>query len=133
MYTTHQKGEIAQLHVQLRATEKGFTVCLPTVEARYDLILDDSGTLIRGQVKYADRWVGHGAIELDLRRDTRNVGRKRAYEKSEVDAVIIYVPREDLILWLPPKVFHKKKTINIRFSPAKNGTKTVFDAKDFIW
>ena len=133
MFSTHKKGEIAQLQVQLRATEMGIVVSRPTTEARYDMILDTDAGLERAQVKYADRWNGD-AISIDLRRDTRNSGIKKTYDRREIDVVYVYVPEKEVVLRLTPELFHQRKSINIRFSPAKNNQKArTLMSEDFIW
>ena len=53
MHSAHQKGEIAQLKVQLRAAEKGVTLSKPLIDSRYDFIRDDGRKQERAQVKYA--------------------------------------------------------------------------------
>ena len=79
MFETHQKGELAQLMVQARAVQKGFITSKPTVEARYDLVIDILGKLERTQIKYADSWVTDESLYLDLRKETRNNGRVKLY------------------------------------------------------
>jgi hypothetical protein len=133
MHSTFEKGEIAMLKVQLRALEKGVVVSKPTVESRYDLILDFNGKLFRAQVKYAGDELG-GAVQLDLRKETRNNGKKKVYLATEIDAVLVYIPQIDAVLWLPPDKFHGKQSINIRFNPCKNHQKSGISlANDLRW
>lgn len=133
VHTTYVKGETAQLHVQLRANALGFVVSRPTVEARYDLIVDESGKLLRGQVKYADRIVD-GAIRLDLRKQTRNRGPRKRYTDTEIDVLFVYVPSMDAVLRLPVELVHNKSTLSLRVEPAGRGqTKGVMYAVDYVW
>ena len=120
MFVTHSKGEVAQLHVELRAAEKGITVSRPTTEARYDLLLDLDGVIEKAQVKYAGYW-RNDAVQVDLRRDTRNNKVKKTYKRDEVDAVYVYIPDKGKIYKLGPDIFDGRTTLNIRFSLPKNG------------
>lgn len=114
MYEKYQKGELAQLMVQARALQKGFIVSKPTVESRYDLIIDTGAVLERAQVKSADWWTKYGALELDLRKETRNNGKKRLYTTDQIDALYAYVPRHNVVLRFGPEIFHNNPRIGIR-------------------
>ena len=52
--TTDQKGVIAFARVLIEAAKKEIPVSVPTLPARYDLVLDYGGRLYRAQIKYAD-------------------------------------------------------------------------------
>ncbi|HZT81255.1 MAG TPA: group I intron-associated PD-(D/E)XK endonuclease, partial [Gemmataceae bacterium] len=84
---------------------------------RYDLVLEWQGRFYRCQVKYADGKTQHsqGAVFLDLRR------RKKTYSQEEIDAVLVYLPPIDKVIWLPPALFHEKAALCLRWLPAKNG------------
>jgi hypothetical protein len=90
MHSTHQKGEIAQLKVQLRAAEKGIVLSKPVVDSRYDFILDDGRRLERVQVKYASGKAPHsqGSVKINLKSWE---GRKlrRRYCANEVDSLLV--------------------------------------------
>lgn len=134
MHDPYVKGETAQLMVQLRAIQKGFVVSKPTVEARYDLIIDTGTTLERAQIKYADCWTKYGSLELDLRKETRNNGKKKVYASDEVDVLYIYVPRYHRILRIDGELFHNKKSIFIRLlkiTPAQMKGSLLMD--DVTW
>lgn len=108
MYVTYRKGQVAMLKVQLRANELGATVSLPTVEGRYDLIVDLQGRLYRAQVKYAGAVTKNGArgsVHLSLRKDTRGNKRTKLYRKEEVDVLLVYLPKIDEVLWIDPEFF----------------------------
>lgn len=133
MYITHAKGELAQLKVQVRAAEKGITVSRPTVEARYDLILDFDGKLERAQIKYGNRWAG-GALQVDLRKEARNNGIVKTYSSKEVDALYVYVAQRELILRIPVSVFDQRKSLTFRFEETKNNQMSgVTMAALFVW
>ena len=135
MHSTHQKGEIAQLRVQLRAAEKGVILSKPLIDSRYDFILDDGKKLERVQVKYANgRWPNsQGSIRINLKSWE---GRKlhRRYGSDEVDALLVYIPQIDEVLRFETNIFCERSGFTVRIEPAKNGqSKGILDAKDFIW
>lgn len=139
MFTTHQKGEIAQLKIQIRAAEKGVLVSRPTTEARYDIVLDIDGKLIRAQIKYSDHKPSKsagskGCIEVRLSRETRGNGKQRTYSKDEVDVILVYLPRVDKIVWLNPDEFHGKASVSLRIEPTRNGQMSgVKMISDYEW
>ena len=135
MHSTHQKGEIAQLKVQLRAAEKGIVLSKPVVDSRYDFILDDGQRLERVQVKYASGKAPHsqGSVRINLKSWE---GRKlrRRYCADEVDALLVYIPQIDEVLRFEANIFCERASFTIRLAPAKNGqTKSILNARDFIW
>ncbi|MBV9924928.1 MAG: hypothetical protein JOZ96_07945 [Acidobacteria bacterium] len=135
MHVTHQKGEIAQLKVQLRAAEKGVVLSRPLVESRYDFILDDGRRLERVQVKYAGGKSPHsaGSVKVNLKSwEGRRL--RRRYCASEVDALLVYVPQLDEVLRFEAELFCERASFTVRLEPAKNGqTKSILNARDFIW
>jgi hypothetical protein len=133
MYSSFAKGQQAQLMVELWALEKGIIVSKPTVEARYDLVLDDHGVFSRAQVKYAGIEHG-GAVQVDLRKETRGNGKKKVYTANEVDCIIVYVPKIKDVFYLSASLFDGRKSLSLRIEPCKNHqTKGVVLAKDLRW
>lgn len=135
MHSTHQKGEIAQLKVQLRAAEKGVILSKPVVDSRYDFILDDGQKLERVQVKYANGKAPHsqGSVKINLKSWE---GRKlrRRYCAAEVDALLVYLPQMDEVLRFEADIFCERACFTVRIKPAKNGQiKGILNAKDFVW
>lgn len=135
MHSTHQKGEIAQLKVQLRAAEKGIVLSKPVIDSRYDFILDDGQRLERVQVKYASGRAPHsqGSVKINLKSwDGRKL--RRRYCADEVDALLVYIPQMDEVLRFEADLFCQRASFTIRLEPAKNGqTKSILNARDFIW
>lgn len=132
--STNMKGEIAELKVQLRATEKGIVVSRPTTEARYDLVIDD-GQLKRVQVKYSDH--GHsccrGALRV-IRKSQSKSAKTRTYTDNEVDVLAVYSPKLEKILWFDTEQFAGKSALNIRIKPSTNGQKEgTLWWEDFVW
>ena len=135
MHSTHQKGEIAQLKVQLRAAEKGLILSKPLIDTRYDFILDDGQKLERVQVKYASGKAQNslGSIRVNLKSWE---GRKlrRRYCANEVDALLVYIPQIDRVLRFEAGFFCERESFIVRIQPAKNGqTKGTLSATDFVW
>ena len=134
---TQSKGQAAQLKVEFRAAEKGFTVSRPTTDTRYDLIIDDGKQLLKAQIKYANGTSGHnttGSVVVALRRwagDKRHEW--RTYGK-EVDILLVYVPVVDKVCCIPPELFRDKPSLTLRYKPAKSGVKkTVHMVDDYLW
>src|SRR3712207_5017031 len=122
MHVTHQKGEIAQLKVQLRAAEKGVVLSKPLVASRYDFILDDGRRLERVQVKYAGGKAPHsrGSVKVNLKSwEGRRLHRR--YCAGEVDALLVYVPQLDEVLRFEADFFCERASFTVRLEPAKNG------------
>ena len=135
MHVTHQKGEIAQIKVMLRAMEKGVALSKPLIESRYDFILDDGQKLERVQVKYANGKClnSQGSVKIHLKSWEGRKMRRR-YSASEVDALLVYVPLMNEVLRFEADIFCERDSFIVRIEPAKNGqTKGILNAKDFIW
>src|SRR5262249_37519137 len=131
-----RKAEIAMMKVGMRALQLGAFVSKPIFEgSRYDYIIERDGRLYRAQVKYADgkhtRTVG--AVQVNLRKQIKK-DKNCPYNESEVDALLVYVPKIDKICWFTPEVFCGKQGLSIRFSPAKNGQiKGCLAVEDYLW
>jgi hypothetical protein len=133
--TADQKGDIAELKVMIRATQKGWIASKTVKGSRYDLVLDDGSELYRVQVKFAGCKASHsnGCVQVRLRTGERN-GKERVYKKEEVDAVLVYLPHIDAVCWFDPCVFDGKKGFNLRYKPSKNGqNKGVIFSDDYLW
>ena len=142
---SNQKGEIAQLKVQIRAAEKGWIASRTIEGARYDLVLDDGDKLYRVQVKYSGGGTSHcnGSAAVHVTRaegDDRNKNSKycrtktRTYSKNEVDAVIVYIPQIDELCWLGPEMFDDKPVVCLRYEAPKNGQKKgIHLAENYVW
>lgn len=129
------KGVVAQLKVELRAAEKGVILSRPCIDARYDYILDDGQKLERIQVKYGDGTSLHSsnAIVVSLRGWEGGVI-KRTYCDTEVDALLVYIPKLDKVLRFDAPLFCGKTNITVRLSASKNGqVKGVFLAESYLW
>ncbi len=133
--TTNTKGQLAVSKAELRAFELGFIPSRPLYDSRYDLILDDLKSLKRIQVKYANGSPSHSAgaivVKLDYEDRKKNV---RTYQETEVDGLIVYIPKIDKLCYFPPKIFMGKRKLNIRLEKAKsNQVLRLIYAKDYYW
>lgn len=88
-------------------------------------------------MKYADAKMSQssGSVFLDLRKVTR--GNKRGklfYTASEVDVLLVYLPKIDRVIWLESEHFHCKTAITIRYQATKNNqAKGCLMAEDHFW
>lgn len=132
-----KKGQLAVLKLQERALEKGWSVCFPTTECRFDLILvDTDGKCHKIQVKYVDMALtdSDGSVQVDLRKQTRNNGHTKVYSKDEIDAVIAFIPKTSQLVWLGPDVFDKRSSVTLRYFPSKNNQiKGIRMTSDYLW
>jgi hypothetical protein len=137
MPTSNWKGQLAVGKVQTRALELGYIPSIPFVDCRYDLILEDKQRkLWRVQVKYANGRSMHssGSVTANLAYETRHRRNVITYNESEVDALIVYVPKLDKLCWFPCEAFVGKKELSIRLDPPLNGQKTkIYYAHDYFW
>ncbi len=136
METSNWKGQLAVAKVQARALEKGFIPSIPTMDCRYDLVLDDGNKLWRIQVKYANGKPFHsnGAVMAKLAYETRHRQHVYTYSDFEVDALIVYIPKLERLCWFPTNVFVGKKVLYIRLTPPVNGqNKKITLAENYFW
>ena len=133
--TTNTKGQLAVSKAELRAFELGYIPSRPLFDSRYDLVIDDGKHLSRLQVKYANGKSSNadGAIVVKL----EYVDRKKniyTYQNSEVDALVVYIPRIDKLCFFPRTIFVGKKKLSIRIAPSiNNQKKRIIAAKDYYW
>ena len=131
-----RKAETAMMKVGIRALQLGAFVSKPIFEgARYDYIIERNGKLYRAQVKYADgkHKKTVGAVQVNLRKQIKK-NKNHPYTDSEIDVLVIYIPKIDKICWFGPEVFCGRQNLSIRIAPAKNGqVKGCLAAEDYLW
>jgi hypothetical protein len=132
-----RKGEIAIRKVELRAMELGVMLSKPVFEGgRYDCVIETGGRLYRAQVKYANGKCSRrtsGAVNVNLRKQIKK-DRNHPYDESEIDALVVYVPKIDTVCWFGPEIFSGKQSLSIRLAPTKSGrVKGCIAAKDYLW
>lgn len=129
---TAQKGEIAQLHAELRAVELGHIVSRPLTVSRYDLLIDNGSKIFRVQVKYADgKASGTDNAVLASLTYTDRSKQSNYYSEEDVDAFVIYVPRVDEVLWFPAHLACGKGKLQIKVSGKVQSNSIWY--KDWIW
>ncbi len=133
--TSNVKGQLAVSKAEIRAFELGYIPSRPLYDARYDLIIDNFKTLQRIQVKYANGAPKNsaGVVVVKLEYEDRQK-KAHTYQKDEVDALVVYIPRIEKLCYFPPEVFLGKRKLSIRFQKAKtNHVKRIIHAKDYFW
>src|SRR5215471_10425876 len=131
-----RKAEIAMMKVWMRALQLGAFVSKPIFEgARYDYIIERNGKLYRAQVKYVDgkNKTADGVVVVNLRKQIKK-DKNCPYNESEVDALVVYMPKIDKVCWFRPEVLSGKQSLAKRIAPAKNGQiKGCLAADDYLW
>jgi len=141
MSPTAKKGKLAELKVEARALELGMVLSRPVLDARYDYVLDNDGTLERVQVKYAagtDRRRKTDSIKLSLKKDRLRFDGTictTKYLPSEVDVLLVYIPKWDKILRFEADEFCNKSGIYINLGKKTKSRqiKGVRFAQDYVW
>ncbi|MDP1760581.1 MAG: group I intron-associated PD-(D/E)XK endonuclease [Candidatus Woesebacteria bacterium] len=133
--TTNIKGQLAVSKAEMRAFELGFIPSRPLYDSRYDLIIDDHKSLIRIQVKYANGKSTNSQGVIVVKLDYEN--RKKdnfTYNGSEVDALVVYIPKIDRLCYFPLKIFEGKRKLSVRIEKPKiNQKKRIVFAKNYYW
>jgi len=133
--TTNIKGQLAVSKAEMRAFELGYIPSRPLYDSRYDLIIDKNQKLFRVQVKYGDGKSSNsqGAIVVKLDYENRKKN-NFTYKSSEVDALVVYIPRIDKLCYFPLNIFEAKRKLTIRIEKPKiNQVKRIIFAKDYYW
>jgi hypothetical protein len=74
-----------------------------------------------------------GAVQVNLRKQIKK-NKNHPYSDSEIDVLVIYIPKIDKVCWFGPEVFCGKQNLSIRIAPAKNGqVKGCLAAEDYLW
>ena len=133
--TSNVKGQLAVSKAEIRAFELGYIPSRPLYDARYDLIIDDTKTLQRIQVKYANGIPKNSSGVVIVKLDYEDRQKKaHTYQKEEVDALVVYIPKIDKLCYFPPNLFLGKRKLSVRFKRAKtNHVKRIVLAKDYYW
>jgi len=66
--------------------------------------------------------------------DKSGKGRRKRYTKKEIDAIAVYLPCIDKVVWLPPELWEGKSAVWLRTSPPLNGQKVKIKfVNDYLW
>lgn len=133
--TTNRKGQLAVSKAEMRAFELDYIPSRPLYDSRYDLIIDKDQKLVRVQVKYGDGKSSNSQGAIVVKLDYEN--RKKhsfTYQSSEVDALVVYIPKIDKLCYFPLDIFEGKRKLTIRIEKPKiNQIKRIIFAKDYYW
>ncbi len=135
MITTNIKGQLAVSKAELRAFELGFIPSRPLYDSRYDLIIDKDNKLSRIQIKYGDGKSSNSQGAIVVKLDYENRKKENfTYQESEVDALVVYIPKIDKLCYFPLEIFEGKRKLTIRLeNPKIKQLKKIIFAKDYIW
>ena len=121
MFTTDEKGAIAELAVALEAARLGIEVYRPMQEGgRYDMIFNLHSRLVRVQCKWASRQGDVLIVRCYSCRRAREGMRKRPYTPDEIDVIAAYSMDLDRCYFLPLDEIYRKAGIQLRLAPAAN-------------
>lgn len=127
---TRHKDRIAHIKFEEACANLEIVVSKPTIETRYDYIIDIGNKLLPIQIKYCDSMSSRckDAINIDFRR------RGKGYTTSEIDVVVAYIPKIKNCVWLPASIFDGKPSVTLRLGFANSkSAKNVRYLNDFIW
>lgn len=116
-----QKGNIGLSVFRAAAQKKGYITSVADEGAIYDVIIDKhDGKLYRAQAKYTNMdETGIVAVRFST---TPTKGKKVVYDVNNIDALVIYEPTTEKILWIPSN-YNDGKNFSVRFVPPKNNQK----------
>lgn len=123
-------GEISEAQVLARLVKLGFPVLLPFGNnQKYDLVYEDSGKLIKAQVKTGR--FRNGAVEFNVCSVNGFNGQRTTYETS-VDVFLVYCPALDKVYRVPVSLCGKS-VATLRVEQPKGGPKTTINwAEEYI-
>jgi prevent-host-death family protein len=124
--TTHDpnhKGNVAEMAIAAAATKLGIDVSKPLVEhARYDLIFDVRGHLLRVQCKWAP--IRKEVIQVNLissRCSSAGEQIRTAYSPEEIDAIGVYCEELDRCYLVPIGPVAGMRSLSLRLTKPRNG------------
>ena len=124
MLTRSQKGAVAESAIAHVAIKLGVGVYRPITEGgRHDLIFELPSSLVRVQCKTA---VKRGDVVVVSCRSCRRTAAgffRRSYTSIEIDAIAAHCAELDMCFYLPPPLFDRRSTVQLRLSPSRNNQK----------
>lgn len=123
---TDDKGDISEQYAVIACLVKGWKVSRPIGKYPYDFIADNTGILIRIQVKTAKELDG----TIEVLTNSQKYGGKTRPASDEVDALMIYRPLTNKLYYLARNQFEGKTTVRLRLDPPKTDYPVRY-AKDF--
>ena len=127
MQTSNDKGYLAEVAVALHAARLGIPALLPwSGHARYDLVFDVRGALLRVQCKWARLERGGSVISVRCG-GSRHAPRgyvRSTYASDEFDLLGIYCRELDRCYLLPIELVSGKHQVQLRLRPPGNGQRS---------
>ena len=120
MLTTNEKGLLAENAVIRECVLHEIEVAVPLNDARYDLIFDLDGRLLRVQCKWAVRFGDVVVFRGYTSRRGPNGMIVRRYTAEEVDLFAGYCEELRTCYLLPAAEFAAKRTVHLRLAPSRN-------------
>jgi len=110
---TSEKGDASEAAVIAALKLQGYQVSIPFGDsARYDLIVDDGGELLKVQVKTATEQRQSGAVTFNCYTDSyKNGGNRNTkhYTSDDIDGFAVYAPSLDTCYWVNVETAGKSK------------------------
>src|SRR5436190_1311879 len=140
VFSTDQKGSIAETAIASTAVKLGFDVYWPlTNGGRYDMIMDVYGRLLRVQCKWAAKQGDVVIVRTYSNRRAREGMRTRTYAHGEIDAIAAYCAEIDRCFFLPAALAIGRRHVQLRLSPCKNNQRLgvnwarIYDFRSINW
>jgi prevent-host-death family protein len=122
VHDTNHKGNVAEAVIAAEATKLGIPVLKPLGEhARYDLVFDMDGQLLRVQCKWGPLRRDVVVVNLSGYRLTSRGSVRSVYGSDEIDAVGVYCADLDQCYLLPVELVAGRRALHLRLRPPKNG------------
>lgn len=101
-------GNMSELAVMVEYSKRGYTVSIPTSQARYDFIAEKDGRTVKVQVKHGTTFNG----EREL------LGFSRVpYDRNDIDVVAMYDSNDGSIYYIPADHVQGMTAIRLRVEP----------------
>jgi hypothetical protein len=122
VFTSNDKGNIAEAEIAAAATRLGINVLKPLLEhGRYDLAFDLGDRILRVQCKWARRAGDVVIVHLVGFRYTATGKVRSKYSAEEIDAVAAYCDELDTCYLMPAEMIAGMSAVQLRLAAPKNG------------
>ncbi len=119
-----RRGDASEAAFLARATDLGFTVCLPWgAGERYDNAVNFGGGFLRVQVKCATGINGSYRV--------RTTGRSGVYTPEEIDFFVVHIVRENVWYIIPIEAVGKSTSLSL--SPQRHVSRGEFEKYREAW
>lgn len=131
---TNEKGGLGETRFIYELTRRGWKVSISLGHgAAYDMIADDNGTPHRIQVKSTSSTDEVLNVRTERTYTSGDRVVSRLYAEDDFDFLGIFDMRQDKCYLVPISLIANKRSLSLRFSPAKNNQKTgIHLASDFV-